>query len=574
MPVIPPGWERRQVTLPAATWAAIDEIAAHYADAGLSRPTDQALALAATASGPSGCWGCTLAIPTGSRPRWSSRSTRRRYRSTRWRPWGIFPLADAFVRLGLDPSGVVAGAQAASAGLTPFVRRVQNMPAALRPVSGAVDGLTARYRVLGRVARASFDEQVASARRAATSIQTAGKRAGEAFGTTLAAGVRSRSGAAVQATARVTNDISAYLPQSGSGARRGPLANLTRSGRAIPETLAVGVRSGSPALRSAIAAMTAQVRGQLTAGLRPPAGAGAGLATLPAPSRGGGAPVGSGRGSAATTGGSGGQFEVLPVTRGGVAALPAPGRGTAVPLAGAAALPAPAGLGGGAAPVITNRAGVPVSAAPAQQAGWCSARLSRRQWWRRPPSGPRSCRPGHPARDRVAPGAASGSTCASGGALHPARDRGGSPRPAGAARGSPAARSPAGRTCRDGAARSPAAGASRRGRPCRHDCPRTPAAPCRRRCLDERVDRRKGDADPWRRVPRRWRRLLRRPLRSATAWRRRTGAPAPSRCSRCSRWWPVPWWRRRCRRRRHRRLRRLVGLCRRSAPPSDEASMP
>ena len=277
---------------------------------------------------------------------------------------GICPVADAFVRLGLDPSGVVAGAQAASAGLTPFVRRVQTMPAALRPVAGAVDGLTARYRTLGRVARGAFDEQIAAARRAGSTLQAEGRRAGAAFGTTLAAGVRSRSGAAVQAAARVMSDISAYLPQSGSGARRGPMANLTRSGRAIPEVLAVGVRSGTPTLRAAIAAMTAQARGQLTAGLRPPAGAGAGLATLPAPSR--AAPAAPYRGSA---GGSGGQFEVLPVTRGGVAALPAPGRGTAVPLAGAAALPAPAGLGGGAAPVITNRAGVPVSAAPAQQAG-------------------------------------------------------------------------------------------------------------------------------------------------------------------------------------------------------------
>ena len=45
MPVIPDGWERRQVALPASTWTAIDEIAAHYA--GLPGPLDQAAALAA-----------------------------------------------------------------------------------------------------------------------------------------------------------------------------------------------------------------------------------------------------------------------------------------------------------------------------------------------------------------------------------------------------------------------------------------------------------------------------------------------------------------------------------------------
>ena len=39
------GWERRVVALPPEAWAAIDEIAGHYAD--LSGPTDRAAALAA-----------------------------------------------------------------------------------------------------------------------------------------------------------------------------------------------------------------------------------------------------------------------------------------------------------------------------------------------------------------------------------------------------------------------------------------------------------------------------------------------------------------------------------------------
>ena len=323
-------------------------------------------------------------------------------------------MADAYVRLGLDPSGVVAGGRAAIAGLDPFVRRVQAMPAALRPVSGAVDGLTARYRTLGRAARGAFGEQIAAARRAGSTLQAEGRKAGAAFGTTLAAGIRSRSGAAASAAARVMSDIAAYLPAAGSGARRGPLANLTRSGRAIPEVLAVGVRSGTPTLRAAVAAMTAQARAQIAAGLRPPAGAGV-PAALPAPSRGGAAPPAPYRGAA--TVGSGGQFEVLPVTRGGVAALPAPGRGAAVPLAGAAALPAPAGLGR-AAPEVTNRAGIPVSPAPAQQAGVVQRAAL-------PP--PVEVAALHPARDRVAPGhpardrrpwCSGGSTCASGVALH------------------------------------------------------------------------------------------------------------------------------------------------------------
>ena len=195
-------------------------------------------------------------------------------------------MADAYVRLGLDPSGVVAGGRAAIAGLDPFVRRVQAMPAALRPVSGAVDGLTARYRTLGRAARGAFGEQIAAARRAGSTLQAEGRKAGAAFGTTLAAGIRSRSGAAASAAARVMSDIAAYLPQAGSGARRGPLANLPRSGRAIPEVLAVGVRRGTPTLRAAVAAMTAQARAQLAAGLRPPAGAaGAGRASRSLPWR-------------------------------------------------------------------------------------------------------------------------------------------------------------------------------------------------------------------------------------------------------------------------------------------------
>ena len=130
------GWERRVVALPAGTWAAIDEIAGHYAD--LPGPLDQAAALAA---GVGAEW--VLGLYSGDsdriRPRWRRRSTRRRYRSTRRRPCGgIFPLADAFVRLGLDPSGVVAGAQAASAGLDPV--RPASPGHACRPPAGVRGG--------------------------------------------------------------------------------------------------------------------------------------------------------------------------------------------------------------------------------------------------------------------------------------------------------------------------------------------------------------------------------------------------------------------------------------------------
>ena len=218
------------------------------------------------------------------------------------------------------------------------------MPAALRPVSGAVDGLTARYRVLGRVARGAFDEQVASARR--------GRHLHPDRRQARRRGVRHHAGG------RGAVEIRRGRTGGGAGDERhlclpaaGPDALRPGDPR---DLLAAGVRSGSPALRSAIAAMTAQVQAQLTAGLRPPAGAVGALATLPATSsRGGAAPGGSG----------GGQYEVLPVTRGGVAALPAPGRGAAVPIAGAAALPAPAGLGR-AAPEVTTRAGIPVAAPP------------------------------------------------------------------------------------------------------------------------------------------------------------------------------------------------------------------
>lgn len=65
----------------------------------------------------------------------------------------------------------------------------------------------------------------------------------------FAAGIRSRLQGALDAVRQMTSEIRSLLP--GSDAEKGPLSDLTASGKALPETLAKGVLAGAPDLTAA-----------------------------------------------------------------------------------------------------------------------------------------------------------------------------------------------------------------------------------------------------------------------------------------------------------------------------------
>ena len=176
-------------------------------------------------------------------------------------------MADAVVGLGLNPAGMTAGSRVAVSELATVAAAARNVPAGMTPIRGALDGMAARYRVLARVADTSFREQAASAQRTSRVIGQTGARAGEAFGATFAAGLRRSGGRATAALFSSLQKLDQLLPHS--DASRGPLSNLTRSGQAIPETVARGVQRGTPALMAAVDRAAQQVHKRL-AGIKPP----------------------------------------------------------------------------------------------------------------------------------------------------------------------------------------------------------------------------------------------------------------------------------------------------------------
>ena len=146
--------------------------------------------------------------------------------------------ADAEVRLILDPAGMVAGARAATAALGTIRTAAARLPQAAAPA-------TTRF---------------------ATQIGAAGGRAGDAFGRTLSAGIRRSSGTVTTALHGTLRNVDRLLPHS--NAATGPLRDLTRSGAAIPTTLASGVRRATPALLAAIDSAARQAQARLSS-IRP-----------------------------------------------------------------------------------------------------------------------------------------------------------------------------------------------------------------------------------------------------------------------------------------------------------------
>ena len=171
-------------------------------------------------------------------------------------------MADAVVRLRLDPAQFQTGARASVASLDQVRTHVSKLPASMRAVSGALDGVTARFRVLGRTGAAVWQGQSTVASGAAAKIQAAGLRAGTGFARTLATGLRAGTPGAVGATDQLLREVDRRLPRS--DAATGPLSDLTRSGRAIPETLAAGIRSGRGSLTREIDRMASDARRRIS----------------------------------------------------------------------------------------------------------------------------------------------------------------------------------------------------------------------------------------------------------------------------------------------------------------------
>ena len=114
-------------------------------------------------------------------------------------------MGEATVSLGLDPSGLVAGARVATAALGAIRTAGARLPQSMGPVQGAIRSTAAGYQGLARTGTASMHEQARASMSTAGVMRHAGGRAGEAFGRAQAAGVRRATPqllAAIDAAAR------------------------------------------------------------------------------------------------------------------------------------------------------------------------------------------------------------------------------------------------------------------------------------------------------------------------------------------------------------------------------------
>ena len=85
--------------------------------------------------------------------------------------------------------------------------------------------------------------------------------AGRGFVEALGNGIRSAAQSAIGAVQDVVSNIRSLLP--GSDADRGPLSDLTASGRALPATFAAGIASGASLPGVSVEQIAAAIRGQL-----------------------------------------------------------------------------------------------------------------------------------------------------------------------------------------------------------------------------------------------------------------------------------------------------------------------
>ncbi|MGD1819375.1 MAG: phage tail tape measure protein [Pleomorphochaeta sp.] len=112
--------------------------------------------------------------------------------------------------------------------------------------SGIKDGAVASFDFIVSKVEAVKDKITAPFQKVGKFIGNIfGKKEGEAQVETMAEGIYS-SNSLEAATVKTVNNVSEYMPHS--DAKKGPLSKLTLSGKAIPETMAIGVKSSNTVL--------------------------------------------------------------------------------------------------------------------------------------------------------------------------------------------------------------------------------------------------------------------------------------------------------------------------------------
>ena len=120
-------------------------------------------------------------------------------------------MADAIVRLRLDPREFQRGAVIAVQSIRQIQAAARALPTALAGTRAAIQNTARQYQQLGATAGTVWRAQTTMATNAATTIQAAGRQAGVGFGSNLASGARAGTAAFTRDVGRAARTLSAAL---------------------------------------------------------------------------------------------------------------------------------------------------------------------------------------------------------------------------------------------------------------------------------------------------------------------------------------------------------------------------